>query len=569
MYNMKKKALMLIIGIVVLLPLWAQINIPEPEDPVSTSQDCWQTLDKVLIGWGSTDQRYLRSKVPTNLKKAIALRAWKGERVSAQAVISTPFAIDKLTFSVSDLKNGNQIITSDNVKKYFVRYVIADTPNDITAAQLLPDLLSPDSEMAVAATTTRPIWLDIHVPTYAKPGIYKGKLILKYDSLQNVLPFTIEVVNHTLPDPTEWAFHLDLWQNPYAVARYFNVPLWSEAHFAKMRPMMERLAAAGQKVITCSVIQHPWNGQTYDPYESMIAKMKQLDGSWMYDYTVFDKWVEFMMSCGITEQIDCYTIVPWHYQFEYYDCATNSLKSITCHPGEQAYHDFLLPFLKDLANHLKAKGWFDKTCISMDERPLDQLEEAWKVVKEADEGYRFEGAACFDVEPGTFGDRMYDLSIDYGHKIHKGESLKRRIDKGQILTFYTCCGPARPNTFIYSKPSESTYLGWHAAAIHYCGYLRWAYCSWPLQPVQDTRFGSWHCGDTFLCYPEGSSIRLERLVEGIQDYEKIRILRETVNEKKRAYLEAVLEKFSYNTMADDFNIDALVHEGKAVLKAIE
>lgn len=570
MKNMMKKIGWMLIGIIVTLPSWAQVAIPEPEDPAPASQTCWQTVSKAVVGWGSTDVRYLRSEVATGLKKSIALRAWKGERVSAQAVISTPVDIEKLTFTVSDLKGGaGKRIAAADVTKYFVRYVIADTPADLSAAQLQPDLLSPDTEMAVAAATTRPLWLDIHVPATAKPGNYTGQLTIAYDGKQSVLPFTVEVIDRTLPEPSEWAFHLDLWQNPYAVARYFDVPLWSQQHFDKMRPLMERLAAAGQKVITCSVIQHPWNGQTYDPFESMIAKMKQVDGSWKYDYTVFDRWVEFMMSCGVTEQIDCYTIVPWHYQFEYYDCATNTLKTLACHPGEQAYHDFLLPFLTDLAAHLKAKGWFEKTCISMDERPLDQLEEAWKVVKEADKDYRFEGAACFDVAPGSFGDRMYDLSIDYGHQIHQGADLERRLANGQVLTFYTCCGPARPNTFIYSKPAESVYLPWHAAAINYCGYLRWAYCSFPPQPVVDTRFGPWHCGDTFLTYPEGSSIRFERLTEGIQDYEKIRILRQTVSPAKMARFDKVLAKFSHNVMADDFDIDALVREGKAALRAIE
>jgi hypothetical protein len=569
MNNMNKKIMMLLTGIAVTLSMWAQVNIPEPEDPAPAPQESWQGVGKTIVGWGSTDVRYLRSEVATELKKSLSLRAWKGERVSAQAVLSTPDDIRSMSFSVSDLKSGSKVIAADNVKQYFVRYVIADKPGDLKAARLQPDLLSSAAEMTVAAATTRPVWLDIHVPATAKAGKYTGQLTLAYDGKQSVLPFTLEVIDRTLPEPKEWTFHLDLWQNPYAVARYFDVPLWSQEHFDRMRPIMERLAAAGQKVITCSVIRHPWNSQTYDPFETMIAKMKQLDGSWKYDYAVFDKWVEFMMSCGITEQIDCYTIVPWHYQFEYYDCASNTLKTAPCRPGEQAYHDFLLPFLKDLARHLKAKGWFEKTCISMDERPLDQLEEAWKVVKEADKDYRFKGAANFDVSPGSFGDRMYDLSMGYRYKVHTGDALKHRLESGRKLTFYTCCSPARPNTFIYSKPAESTYLGWHAAAINYSGYLRWAYCSWPEDPVQDTRFGNWQSGDTFLSYPEGSSIRLERLVEGIQDYEKIRILRETVSTRKMARFDTVLKKFSHNVMADDFDIDALVREGKAALRAIE
>lgn len=571
METFSKKIFFTVVMMVIVpgLPMWAQSDIPEPDDSVTVSQEAWKNVGKVVAGWGNIDTRYLRSEVAEGLTKSIELHAWKGERVAAQAVISTPADISKLTFSVSDLKCGKNVISAGNIRKYFVRYVIADTPDDMKAAQLMPDLLSTDSEMAVKEKTTRPLWLDIHVPASTVPGKYKGFLLINLDGKTNKLPLVVDVVDHTLPEPAEWAFHLDLWQNPYAVARYFDVPLWSDQHFERMRPLMERLAASGQKAITCSIIQHPWNGQTYDPFESMIAKMKMLDGSWKYDYTVFDKWVDFMMSCGITEQIDCYTIVPWHNKFEYYDCATNMTKTLSCRPGEQAYHNFLRPFLKDFASHLKGKGWFEKTCIAMDERPIDQLEKAWKVVKEADEGYRFAGAANFNVDPGSIGDRMYDLSVGYRFKIHQGEPLKRRLDNGQKLTFYTCCGPDRPNTFVFSKPAESTYMGWHAASINYSGYLRWAYCSFPQQPVTETRFGTWHAGDPFLTYPAGSSIRLERLTEGIQDYEKIRILRQTVSKEKMAEFDKVLEKFSKNSMGKNFDIDALVHEGKAALRALE
>ncbi|MFA7584269.1 MAG: DUF4091 domain-containing protein, partial [Proteiniphilum sp.] len=58
------------------------------------------------------------------------------------------------------------------------------------------------------------------------------------------------------------------------------------------------------------------------------------------------------------------------------------------------------------------------------------------------------------------------------------------------------------------------------------GMLRWAYNSWVENPLTDSRFRTWPAGDTYMVYPDArSSIRFERLVEGIQDAEKIRILR--------------------------------------------
>ena len=46
------------------------------------------------------------------------------------------------------------------------------------------------------------------------------------------------------------------------------------------------------------------------------------------------------------------------------------------------------------------------------------------------------------------------------------------------------------------------------------------------EPLQDTRFRTWAAGDCFLFYPGGrSSVRMEKLLEGIQDFEKVRILK--------------------------------------------
>ena len=49
---------------------------------------------------------------------------------------------------------------------------------------------------------------------------------------------------------SEWTFHLDLWQNPYAVARYYNVAPFSQEHFDLMRPIMKRYADAVYLLIT-------------------------------------------------------------------------------------------------------------------------------------------------------------------------------------------------------------------------------------------------------------------------------------------------------------------------------
>ncbi len=77
---------------------------------------------------------------------------------------------------------------------------------------------------------------------------------------------------------------------------------------------------------------------------------------------------------------------------------------------------------------------------------------------------------------------------------------------------------------------EGRYIGWYAAAYGYNRFLRWAYDAWPADPMRDAWHTLWPAGDCFLVYPGGnSSIRFEKLREGIVDYEKIRLLRESAS----------------------------------------
>ncbi|GHT82457.1 hypothetical protein FACS189467_7710 [Bacteroidia bacterium] len=67
--------------------------------------------------------------------------------------------------------------------------------------------------------------------------------------------------------------------------------------------------------------------------------------------------------------------------------------------------------------------------------------------------------------------------------------------------------------------------------------------------MRDSRFRTWAAGDCYLVYPAGrSSIRFERLIEGIQDYEKISILQAEFASKgdkiKREKLNQILSRFT-------------------------
>ena len=519
-------------------------NYEEASNPISTNPSLWVKVSAPQVSWGSTDIRYKKEEPApiARLKKDINLTAWKGERVSAQLVVWTPEALDNLSFIVSDLTSGKETISKDNVRTGFVRYVMTDELNkdgkggcgyrkssDYDSTLVADPIDHIASTLTVPANATQGGWISVRVPQQVKAGKYTGTVTVKDgDKVLSELKLAVNVKNRTLPASTEWAFHLDLWQNPYAEARYYNVEPFSKEHFDRMRPDMQNYVDAGGKVITASIMHKPWNGQTYDPFESMVTWLKKADGTWYFDYTVFDKWVEYMMSLGVKKQINCYSMVPWRLSFQYFDQASNSFKYLDVKPGEAAYDEFWGNMLTSFAKHLKEKGWFDITHISMDERPMKDMLATLKVIRKADKDFKVSLAGTYHDE---LVKELHDYCIAIGEKF-PAEVIKSRKEAGQVTTYYTCCAEPRPNTFTFSAPAEAEWLGWFAAKENLDGYLRWALNSWVKNPLQDSRFTAWAAGDTYMIYPEGrSSIRFERLIEGIQSYEKIRILKEEFEKK--------------------------------------
>ena len=120
---------------------------------------------------------------------------------------------------------------------------------------------------------------------------------------------------------------------------------------------------------------------------------------------------------------------------------------------------------------------------------------------------------------------MRDVCVAQGQPADHADIEARRA-QGFNTTFYVCCGPLYPNTFTYSEPFEAELLGWYGLAWDYDGMLRWAYNSWPADPQVDSRYGTWSSGDTYLVYPHArSSVRFERMIDGIEAAEKVRALR--------------------------------------------
>ena len=485
------------------------------------------------FGWADSDFRYDRNaqidSISTSADSSFSHVAWRGERVSALALFRASEDVCGLAVTNTGLLNGTgRIEVKASPVGYVTGDVLATKFSQCSARNTIDwepieaaDLIGVELPDTLKAGEVLPLWLTVEVPSNAAPGTWSGKLtIIGRGMRAQSLPYSLEVCDKTLPAPSEWPFHLDLWQNPYAVARFYNVPLWSPEHFDAMTPVMKLLARAGQKVVTTTIMNRPWNGQTEDPFGSMVVKTRAADGSWSYDYAAFDKWVEYMASIGIDDQINCYTLIPWNLTFDYVDAATGSECEVQAEPGSPEYAAYWGPFIADFAAHLRSKGWFEKTYIAMDERSEEAMSAALTLIRSVEPEFKVALAGSYHE---SVADRIDDLCIGFCASYPEG-AVERRRSEGKVTTYYTCCAEKYPNTFMASSPAEAAWIPLVAMQKGVDGYLRWAFNSWTADPEHDARFRTWAAGDCYMVYPGGrSSVRFEKLLEGLQLYEKARL----------------------------------------------
>ena len=558
------------------------VTYKEAKDPVKVSERskvAWKEAKKMEAQWVSADSLYSRSEVPAKSGVTVrVLEGWKGERVSAQLLLWSGKGVDGIKCKVKNFVSTDAKMPADIAKARFVRYTIADQGGyDCRCdrgpkhkAFLAPDMIDTLNVFNMEPHSVRPVWVTVDIPSDAKPGRYSSAIVVTAKGVgKTILPLEVEVIDQTLPEYTQWSYHLDLWQHPSAVARALNLEMWSDEHFEALKQQMKLLAEAGQKVITTTLNRDPWGSQTFDDYEDMIIWTKDKKGNWSFDYTVFDRYVEMMMELGIKKQINCYSMLPWNNRLNWYE--NNELfKVSSINPKSERYEEMWSAFLQDFVKHLKEKGWLEITNIATDERSPEEMEIVVNLIKKYAPELGFamaDNKASFRRIPN-----VRDCCVAQRQGFLTREEINERRAKGYVTTFYVCCSTYFPNSFTYSQPWESELLSWHAISKDYDGQLRWAYNSWPARPEYDSRFRTMASGDTYQVYPYArTSMRFERLRDGIEAYEKIKILRKKYSDRSDvlAPLEKKLEKMATMRLTDtNLPWHAMMEEVAGMLNSI-
>lgn len=407
--------------------------------------------------------------------------------------------------------------------------------------QNIPDVLFSEKCGCVNEKSLKNIWISVKIPYDAKDGKYVSRIEIK--SAEEIVAekeFVLNVLAIKMPNASEYDFDIELWQYPYRLAQYYGLEAFSEEHKELLKKHMLKYKEMGGSAITVSIVEEPWNKQTYGDFPSMIKWTLEKDGKFSFTFKDFDEWVELCSEIGLGKKIVCYSMIPWGNKITYFDTAKGQTASTAPIPGTPEYEKVWAQFLRALVEHTEEKGWFERIYIGIDERP--KMERAFDVI----ENVKGKNGKCFKISAAMdhFSSKFFPVidrisSVSVGSLAVKKapedyKTLIERRSKNSELktTIYTCTGHF-PNSFTYSLPFEGYHTMLYCASMGTTGYLRWALDAWVENPLADTTFKSFEAGDCFLVYPDKadskemqtkSSVRLEMLLKGLRDVNKLHFL---------------------------------------------
>lgn len=521
------------------------------------------------------------------------LTAWKNDAAISEIVLATAKqGVEGVALTASDFRTeAGDVIAAENVDLSFIGSTKAyngaflgwgnqpgrDYADNGRNRQEVSDVLLGDAPVSVDAKSLQNVFVKVNVPKDAKAGTYTSKISVSAAGMAEPLEFTytLKVQDAQLPDPSEFenSFDIELWQYPYTSAEYYGVEPFSAEHFEILKPIMALYKQLGGHAITTTVTEEAWQGQTYADddsaghnekihYPSMVRWEMDENGTMHYDFTNFDKWVEFNKELGIGDKIILYSIAPWiqnngepfkNQAIKYWQ--NGELKGVDSSTvGTATGNKFWRHFLNAMVEHLEEKGWFDDAYVGIDERGFSH--EAFDLVDSVknSKGESLKTAGAMDNIGNTaLAMRVDDLNVGDYIPFTKADTfdklLEMRNNAGLRTTLYSCTGHA-PGNFSLSSPVESYWSMINAGKQGTSGFLRWAYDAWTDDPLNDTTHWSFEPGDCFLVYPGAdketieankgnltaemktakSSLRLERMAEGVRDVNKIMLMERDATE---------------------------------------
>jgi len=227
---------------------------------------------------------------PTDPLHPIRLVGARNGEFSGQIAVGWDQSIRNLKAAAGALQHadGAAVIPADRVQVRYHQLV-----HYSYAAQYWFDQLVATPPAEIKATprnrgATGAVFVTVRVPRGAKPGDYTGAVTVSFDGLEPVaVPVRLWVADWTLPDPHRYRAFAGIYQSPETLSVHYKVPLWSAEHWRLIERSFELLGRVGCDLVHVPVINRSQTGND----EGWVWWVKKADGTYDYDFSVFDRYV--------------------------------------------------------------------------------------------------------------------------------------------------------------------------------------------------------------------------------------------------------------------------------------
>ncbi len=425
-----------------------------------------------------------------------------GEYESFQLVVhEVTRALDSVRCEVSDLSGPSGLIPADRITLNPVGYVETTVISKQYPSSLgwWPDPLLNMESFPVDSGQAQPVWVTVHVPEGTPKGLYRGEIeVTCAGGGSRVLPVTVRVRGFDIPKKS--SLKTLTWVKPGNQISAFEVDKAKDLEaLTKERETLlsyydilldHRLGPGGRLDMTDETLQH---------------------------------CLDRGMNCFILENI-------------------RSLKETKEKDYTPGYTDSLSARLRGYVERFGPRGWLaDGTAYVYNYDEVDRphwplAKRMYKLVKEISPELKV--IQCLNIPEGVRAMAGYADTWDVYIQQYDSTGVKERVAEGDEAWQAICCWPVEhPNNYLEYPSIDRRIIGWILWKTGVSGFEYWCPNHWKGNTGSPGLRGGWiantfldYNGDGYLLYPDKdgkplSSIRLECLRDGFEDYEYLALLK--------------------------------------------
>lgn len=497
----------------------------------------------------------------------------RGEVASAQLVLRSEQNQNQVKLTVEVPKLSDAIVSYGPVGYVRAERSYTDQAVDrlISNTGFYPDPILEEQPIKLQAGVAQACFISIPIPIETKAGTYLVKVSAYVGKETIQKSFLIRVHNVKLEKQKLWVtnwYSLDpkrlmLLNNGEKVEPYGAV------YWKLVKVLADKMASYGQNVTLISPLD--------------LAIYKKEDNQLKIDFSRFDQTVEIFKNAGVLGRIEGGHIGQragdWTSPFivRVPEPSADSTAFLSLPIQDSKARAFYDQFFNALIKHLEKKGWLAEYYQHIADEPIGENKQSYidiaSYVKSIVPAIKIM-EACHSKDLAETID-LWVPQLDFLNKDFAFYQDRKKA--GDEAWFYTCLSPRGnyANRFIDLPLIKTRLIHWINHKYQIEGYLHWGLNYWNDEPfIETTGINSeggnvLPTGDSWIVYPGYqklySSIRLETMRDGINDYTLLQML----EAKNSALAKKIIDNMVFRFDWYDTSIRHFRKARKEMLMALE